>query len=110
MIQLNFESAEAIATKMENASDSVLSATAKTFTTADRTTLDVNQSAQASHQKTMELTELFQQEFQRLIQDIHSVASEFKRTDAEMDQSLQKLIPFSDLSKDSNTYNKAKNG
>lgn len=110
MIQFNFESAEAIATKMQNASDSVQSVAAKTITTADRTTLKVNQAAQASHKKAMQLTDLFHVEFQRFIQDIQSVASEFQRTDSEMDESIKTLTPAFDLYRDIHTYNKAKNG
>ena len=44
-----------------------------------------------------------------MIQDIQSTAAEFERTDNEISQSMDNLIPSIDFSKDFNTYNKAKN-
>lgn len=109
MIQSNYESVEEIATKMEKASDSIRGATIKSISVAEKTTLNVNESSRDTNKKAINLMESFHEEFNRMIQDIQSTAAEFERTDNEISQSMDNLIPSIDFSKDFNTYNKAKN-
>lgn len=108
MIQSNYESVEEIATKMEKASDSIRGATIKSISAAEKTTLNVNESSLDTNKKAINLMESFHEEFNRMIQDIQSTAAEFERTDNEISQSMDNLIPSIDFSKDFNTYNKAK--
>lgn len=109
MIQSNLEIAKQVATKMENASDSIQDATNKSINTADQTTLDVNRTAQDMNKNAIQLAELFHEAFQQTIQDIHSAAAEFERIDQELNQSINQLSPMIESTNDINTYLRAKN-
>ncbi|WP_106496545.1 TIGR04197 family type VII secretion effector [Lentibacillus sp. Marseille-P4043] len=77
MIQINFLTADQIATRMGNASDAIQQATDKTISKDERTTLTVNQKAQDINQQAKELAQ--QLTFQQTIQNIQLVAEEFER-------------------------------
>src|SRR5699024_9363277 len=109
MIQSNYESVEEIATKMEKASDSIRGATIKSISITEKTTLNVNKSSRDTNKNAINLMESFHDDFNRMIQAIHSTPYEFERTDNDISQSMDNLIPSIDFSKDFNTYNKAKN-
>jgi|SRR5690625_1416561 len=84
MIQSNLNNAEHIATIMGQASDAIERATQQTIITADKTTLLVNERAQAANLQTIELSQAFNQAFQQTIQNIQSTAEEFERTDSQL--------------------------
>src|SRR5699024_3868102 len=109
MIQSNYESVEEIATKMEKASDSIRGATIKSISATEPRTLNANDTSLYTNKKAINLMEYFHDEINRMIQDIQSTAAEFERTDNEISQSMDNLIPSIDFSKDFNTFNKAKN-
>lgn len=106
MIKINFEAAEKIATRMGQASDSIQRATNKTISKAEKTTLTVNEQAQIAHEKAQHLTILYNEAFQKTIQNIQKVAKEFERTD----QELQNIFNIQDMNRDAHTYRRAKRG
>lgn len=110
MIKINFQTSEEIATKMENASDSIKEATNQNILIDNQTTLTVNQRAQEANNELIHLTNLFNQVFQTTIKNIQSTATEFKRLDEEIDKKMNNSFRFLDITKDINTYQKAKNG
>lgn len=110
MIKINFQTSEEIATKMENASDSIIEATNQNILIDNQTTLTVNQRAQEANNELIHLTNLFNQVFQTTIKNIQSTATEFKRLDEEIDKKMNNSFRFLDITKDINTYQKAKNG
>lgn len=110
MIKINFQTSEEIATKMENASDSIKEATNQNILIDNQTTLTVNQRAQGANNELIHLTNLFNQVFQTTIKNIQSTATEFKRLDEEIDKKMNNSFRFLDITKDINTYQKAKNG
>src|SRR5699024_4274679 len=108
MIQSNYESVEEIATKMEKASDSIRGATIKSISAAEKKTLNINELSLDANKKAINMMKSFHEEFNRKIEDSQSRSDEFERTDNEISQSMDNLIPSIDFSKDFNTYNKAK--
>lgn len=94
--QSNFQTAEQIATQMGTASDTIQSATNRSITKSERTTLSINFKAQEANQQALNLTTQFYSAFQQGIHNIHSVAKEFER----MDNELQKNFHNSPLIKD----------
>mgnify|MGYP001943436425 CR=1 FL=1 len=110
MIKVNFQTAEQVATKMENAADSIKKATSNNVLTDNRTTLTVNQRSQEANNELIHLTNLFHHIFQTTIKNIQSTATEFKRLDEEIDKQMNNSLRFLDITKDLNTYQKAKNG
>ncbi|MGY0692060.1 TIGR04197 family type VII secretion effector [Virgibacillus sp. FSP13] len=110
MIQINFLTADQIATRMGNASDAIQQATSNTISKDERTTLTVNQKAQKTNQQALELAQQFNQAFQQTVQNIQLALKEFERTDIELQNNFEPLLPINDAVEDMNTYNKAKNG
>src|SRR5699024_6009152 len=98
MIQSNYESVEEIATKMEKASDSIRGATIKSISAAEKTTLNANESSQDTNKKAISLMKSFHEQFNHIIQIIQSTANKFERTDNEISQSMDNLIPTIDFS------------
>lgn len=94
MIQSNKQIAEDIANKMGYASDSVSSAANKTYTKATGTTLTVNEKAQSANDELLKLTKQYNEAFLKTIEQLHSVVSEFERTDMELNNAIHKLLPF----------------
>jgi type VII secretion effector (TIGR04197 family) len=95
MIQSLFQTAEDIANKMGCASDSIDRATSKIYTRATDTTLTVNGRAQDANEELIELAKAFNDTFKETIQQLHSVATEFERTDVELHDNIDKLLPLS---------------
>ncbi|SFI02043.1 MULTISPECIES: TIGR04197 family type VII secretion effector [unclassified Bacillus (in: firmicutes)] len=97
--QSNFQTAGQIATQMETAANTIQSATSRSITKSERTTLSVNAKAQEANQQALELTKQFYSAFQQAVSNIHSVANEFER----MDNALQNN--FSQLSFNKDPFN-----
>ncbi|ENQ3108403.1 TIGR04197 family type VII secretion effector [Bacillus cereus] len=87
--QSNFQTAEQIATQMGTASDAIQSATNKSITKAERTTLSINAKAQEANQQAFDLTKQFYSAFQQGVNDIHSVAQDFERMDNELQKNFK---------------------
>ncbi|SFC32313.1 type VII secretion effector, SACOL2603 family [Bacillus sp. 491mf] len=87
--QSNFQTAEQIATQMGTASDTIQSATNKSITKAERTTLSINAKAQEANQQAFDLTKQFYSAFQQGVNDIHSVAQDFERMDNELQKNFK---------------------
>lgn len=94
MIHILLQDAEAIANKMGYASDSVDHASGKFYQMATKTTLAVNTESQSAHGELIKLSKEFNTTFNQTIEQLHSVASEFKRTDAELHDSMNQLLPY----------------
>ncbi|SDZ53148.1 type VII secretion effector, SACOL2603 family [Evansella caseinilytica] len=109
MILSNFQSAEKIATKMGQASDSIHRVTSNKFSTDDRTTLAVNSKAQEANRQALKLANLFNEAFQTTINNIQSTAEEFQRKDHEISIGINQSLPLTNYLKDRNTYEKARN-
>lgn len=110
MIQSSLATAEEIATYMGNASDAIGRAVGKPIVKAEKTTLAVNGMAQEANEEAIKLAQLFNQSFLKTIENIRSVAREFERTDEELDDAINQLLPINKALRDLNTYQKAKNG
>lgn len=83
-LQSNFQTAEQIATQMGRASDLIQSATSRSITKSNRTTLTVNAQAQSANDETMQLTKQIYDGFQQGINNIRSVVKDFERMDNEL--------------------------
>ena len=94
MIQSNKQIAEVIANKMGYASDSVSSAANKTYTEATGTTLTINGEAQSANDELIKFSKQYNEAFLKTIEQLHSVVSEFERTDMELNNAIHKLLPF----------------
>lgn len=95
MIQSLFQTAEDIANKMGYAADSIDRATSKIYMRATGTTLTVNGKAQDANEELIELAKEFNVAFKETIQQLNSVAKEFERTDLELHNNIDKLLPIS---------------
>lgn len=106
--QSNFQTAEQIATQMGMASDAIQSATNKSITKSERTTLSVNYKAQEVNQQALDLIKQFYVAFQQGINNIHSVAQEFERMDNELQKNFNHSSFRKDFLADMGTYANAK--
>ncbi|CAG9611991.1 hypothetical protein BACCIP111899_01163 [Bacillus rhizoplanae] len=106
--QSNFQTAEQIATQMGTAADTIQSATNRSITKSERTTLSVNSKAQEANQQTLDLTKQFYAAFQQGVNNIHSVAQEFERMDNELQKNFNGSPFMKDPLADMTTYANAK--
>lgn len=110
MIESNMQSAEEVATSMGQAGDAVQRVADMTTTKAEKTTLAVNERAQETNDELFIVAELLSTCFSEAIDNIHSVAKEFERTDVELDSSIHELLEHSAGLDKWKTYERAKNG
>jgi len=110
LIEYNEKYARKVATKMANAAEAVQHVTNLRVIKDDKTTLSVNKKAQEANDEAILMGQMFFTAFQKTIENIESVAEEFKRTDEELDQSINGLFNFSGILDQIHTYNKAKRG
>lgn len=97
MLQVNFSSAEDIANKMGQASDSLGKASVQGIVKASKTTVTVNGESQDAHETLMNLSKDFHAALNKTIEQINTVAKEFDRTDTELNDNMNQLLQFNYL-------------
>lgn len=110
VIQSSMQSAQDVATKMGQAGDAVQQVASMNVTKSGKTTLTVNEQAQKANDELVTIAELISTCFEEAIDNIHSVAKEFERTDVELDSSINELLEHTDGLDKSRAYERAKNG
>lgn len=95
MVHVLFKSAEDVANEMGFASDVLNESTNKMIDTSTSSTVSVVERSLESQELLMKLAADFHTSFNKTIEQLNSVATEFKRTDIELEHNIQQLFPLS---------------
>ena len=110
VILSSLATAEQVASRMRYASAAAELAVSTTVNKDEKTTLSVNHKAQEVNEKAIQLVKLFNESFQLTIENIQSVAEEFKSTDEAIGNQFDEMFPLMENMRNFQTYRKAKNG
>jgi type VII secretion effector (TIGR04197 family) len=110
MIINSLETAQQVASRMKYASIATELAISTTINKDEKTTLTVNYNAQNINKEAIQLVKMFNEAFQITIQNIQSVAEEFESTDKALGNQIEQMYSLVEMSRNFDTYRKAKNG